>query len=140
MEEEERRLRAVFIYGALLDALALAPMLSRRIEHLMWGVSEADERYTYAMAYGAPLMAGWTGLLAWASRRPIERRFVAPLTLQVVAGLVAVEIYAVRNGVISAGRLAPTFALQAFTAFLFARAYLSARGGAGGPDANTDRG
>ncbi|MBU1672336.1 MAG: hypothetical protein KKF41_10400 [Actinobacteria bacterium] len=121
-------MRVAFIYGAVLDALALAPMLSRRVERIMWGIGDTDERYSYAMGYGAPLMAGWTGLLAWAARKPLERRFVAPLTLQVVVGLVLVEIYAMRKGVIRAGRLAPTLALQAFTAWLFARAWLAASG------------
>ncbi|MFH1150394.1 MAG: hypothetical protein V1748_07960 [Actinomycetota bacterium] len=124
VNDAKRRLRSVFLYGAVLDALALVPMLSRRVERIMWGIGDTDERYSYAMAYGAPLMAGWTGLLAWAARKPLERRFVAPLTLQVVVGLVLVQIYATRKGVIRAGRLAPTLGLQAFTAWLFARAWL----------------
>jgi len=42
------------------------------------------------MRTGAPLMAGWTVLLLWADRQPLERRGVLPITvLPVIAGLMA---------------------------------------------------
>ena len=40
-----------------------------------------------AMAIGGILMAGWTVLLLWAVRSPVERRFVILLTAGVVAAL-----------------------------------------------------
>jgi len=50
------------------------------------------------MGYSATLMAGWTGLLLWAYRRPLKRPFVAALTVFVIYGLVATEIVAVVRG------------------------------------------
>jgi len=53
----------------------------------------------------------------------IERAFVAALTVFVVYGLVATEVVAVASGAISAGRMAPTWVLQACLLGLFASAH-----------------
>jgi hypothetical protein len=68
-------------------------------------------------------MAAWTLLLVWAYQRPIERAFVAALTVFVIYGLVATEIAAVVAGTLPAWRMAPTWALQAALLALFAGAY-----------------
>lgn len=64
-------------------------------------------------------MLGWTLLLVWASRRPLERRIVAPLTFLVVSGLVGAEIAGAEAGVVDAWRLVPTWCLQACLLLLF---------------------
>jgi hypothetical protein len=68
-------------------------------------------------------MLGWTCLLLWAYRRPLERRFVAALTVVVVYGLVLTEILAVATGALEAWRMLPTWCLQAGLLALFAGAY-----------------
>jgi hypothetical protein len=68
-------------------------------------------------------MAAWTVLLVWAHRRPIERAFVAALTVFVIYGLVATEIVAVAAGTMPAWRMLPTWVLQAGLLALFAGAY-----------------
>ena len=50
------------------------------------------------MAIGGVLMAGWTVLLLWAVRRPIERRFVILLTALVVAALFLLALVNVLKG------------------------------------------
>lgn len=50
------------------------------------------------MAMGGVLMAGWTVLLLWAVRRPIERRFVILLTALVVAALFLLALVNVLKG------------------------------------------
>jgi hypothetical protein len=75
------------------------------------------------MGYGAALMLGWTALLLWAYRRPLERRFVAALTVLVIYGLVAAEAQAVASGALPAWRMVPTWCLQAVLLVLFATAY-----------------
>jgi len=75
------------------------------------------------MGYGASLMLGWTLLLVWAYRRPLERRFVAALTVVVIYGLVLTEVLAVRSGALEAWRMVPTWCLQAVLLALFAGAY-----------------
>ena len=51
-----------------------------------------------AMAIGGILMAGWTVLLLWAVRSPIERRFVILLTALVVAALFVLALINVLQG------------------------------------------
>jgi hypothetical protein len=121
--DEEGLLRVAFLAGAVTDAGALAPMLSPPLAELLWGFRDVSGSYRFAMGYGASLMLGWTLLLVWAWRRPLERRFVAALTVVVIYGLVLTEILAVRSGALAAWRMAPTWCLQAVLLGLFAAAY-----------------
>lgn len=90
---------------------------------LLWGFTDTSGPYWFAMGYGASLMLGWTVLLVWAYQRPIERRFVAALTVLVIYGLVATEIAAVAAGHLEVWRIAPTWCLQGVLLLLFASAY-----------------
>ena len=116
-------LRTAFLAGAVTDALALVPMLSPSMARLLWGFDASDGAYRFAMGYGASLMAAWTVLLLWAWRRPLERAFVAALTVLVIYGLVATEIVAVVSGAMPAWRMVPTWMLQAALLALFATAF-----------------
>ena len=118
-----RLLRTAFLAGAVTDALALVPMLSPQMARLLWGFEAADGAYRFAMGYGASLMAAWTVLLLWAYRRPLERAFVAALTVFVIYGLVATEVIAVVSGAMPAWRMVPTWMLQAGLLALFTTAY-----------------
>lgn len=123
VDRRERLLRIAFLAGAVTDALALVPMLSPRMAHILWGFDDVGAPYRFAMGYGATLMAGWTGLLLWAHRRPLERAFVAALTVFVIYGLAATEAAAVVAGALPAWRMIPTWVLQAILLGLFATAY-----------------
>ncbi|MBI3782261.1 MAG: hypothetical protein HY270_02555 [Deltaproteobacteria bacterium] len=124
MEDKQAQiLRAAFLAGAVTDALALVPMLSPSMAKLLWGFEDISGPYRFAMGYGASLMAAWTILLLWAHRRPLERSFVAALTVFVIYGLVATEVLAVFAGHISATRLIPTWILQSALVGLFAAGY-----------------
>ena len=109
--------------GAVTDALAVVPMLFPPVARLVWGFDDAGGAYRFAMGYGASLMAAWTGLLLWAYRRPLERAFVAALTVGVIYGLVLTEIAAVMSGAMPMWRMVPTWVLQATLLGLFATAY-----------------
>jgi peptidoglycan/LPS O-acetylase OafA/YrhL len=114
-----RLLRIAFLAGAIIDAGALLPMLIPRLADWAWGLRDVTASYRFAMGYGASLMFGWTVLLLWAYRRPVERRFVAALTAIVVVGLIVAEIAAVYTGTLEARRLVPTWCLQAALLVLF---------------------
>src|SRR5262245_31634399 len=86
-----RWLRIAFAAGAVTDAWALVPMLIPQFASLAWGFNHPGKPYWFAMGYAGSLMLGWTLLLVWAFARPVERSFVAPLTLVVIAGLVTTE-------------------------------------------------
>jgi hypothetical protein len=123
MPTEERWLRTAFVAGAVTDALALLPMLLPPLATLLWGFEDVSGAYRFAMGYGASLMLGWTVLLVWAARRPLERRFVAALTVLVIYGLVATEVVAVLGGKLALWRMVPTWCLQATLLVLFAGGY-----------------
>jgi hypothetical protein len=120
---EARLLRAAFLAGAITDAGALLPMLVRPLAGLLWGFEDVSASYRFAMGYGASLMLGWTALLLWAYRRPLERRFVAALTVLVLYGLVLTEAVAVASGALEVWRMLSTWCLQAGLLALFAGAY-----------------
>ena len=116
-------LRAAFLAGAITDAFALAPMLFPPLARLLWGFEDLSGPYRFAMGYGASLMAGWTALLVWAYQRPLERSFVAALTVFVIYGLAATEVVAVLAGHVAASRMIPTWFVQAGLLALFAGGY-----------------
>ena len=122
-DREIKLLRWAFMAGAITDALALVPMLIPEMARILWGFDDPTGSYRFAMGYGASLMLGWTVLLIWAYRRPLERRFVSAMTVVVIYGLVFTEVLAVRSGAIELSRMVPTFVLQAGLLALFVSAY-----------------
>jgi hypothetical protein len=79
------------------------------------------------MGYGASLRLGWTILLLWGCRRPHERRAVAVFTVVVISDLIVAELWALHASVLAAGRMVPTWALQAALLALFAAAFYAGR-------------
>jgi len=122
-DRQSTLLRRAFLAGAITDALAVVPLLFPSMAQLLWGFGDAGGGYRLVSGYAASLMAAWTGLLLWAARRPLERAFVAPLTVLIIYGLVATEIAAVRAGVLPAARMLPTWVLQAGLLGMFVGAY-----------------
>ena len=78
-----RGLRTAYWVGAIVDAAAGVQMLSPRLFATMMGLGDfrPGPDFSYATGMGAALMFGWTALLLWADRAPIERRSVLLLTL-----------------------------------------------------------
>jgi hypothetical protein len=116
-------LRTAFLAGAITDAVAVVPLLFPSVAQLLWGFDDVGGAYRFVSGYAASLMAAWTGLLFWAARRPLERAFVAPLTVLILYGLVATEVAAVYAGTLPAARMIPTWTLQAGLLGLFVTAY-----------------
>jgi len=122
-------LRVAFWVGAVFDAMTIIPMLVPRIGARVFGLVNfaPGPEYRYAMSLAAALMLGWTALLLWADRKPVERRGVLPLTVVAVIGLAAAGTYAVVAGVVPAKRMAPTWMWQGVISVFFAFAYLRSR-------------
>ena len=95
-------------------ALALASPGGSIVRQLAYpGVDPSQVAYADGTRSAFPLMLGWTLLLVWGVRRPVERRMLLLLTLPVVVGFVAVELVDVYLGhAILSGTL-PTLVLQA---------------------------
>jgi hypothetical protein len=125
-----RWLRISYWAGAVLDAAAALSMLSPDLFATVNGLSgfHPDIEYRYAMGMGASLMLGWTVLLLWADRKPLERKGVLLMTLvPVVLGLVVNEVIAVRAGFLPLLATVPIWILQALITGIFLFSYLNAR-------------
>jgi hypothetical protein len=86
--------------GIAADALWAAALLFPPVFGVLTGVDDfsPDWQMQSVMTIGGVLMAGWTVLLLWAVRRPIERRFVILLTAIVVAALLVLALVNVLKG------------------------------------------
>jgi hypothetical protein len=123
-------LRACCWLGATVDAIMVVPMVSPSIAAVMFGIDgfRPGVEYRYAMFVGASLMLGWTVLLLWAGRKPVERAGVLLLTVcPVLLGLGAAGVFAVSERLIRPGRMVPTWILQAALAAVFTYGYALAR-------------
>jgi predicted CoA-binding protein len=125
-----RWLKLSYWVGAVADGAAAVLMLMPVAGMALYGVTDYEPTvaYTYAMRFGAALMVGWTVLLLWANRKPLERRGVLPITVLVIAGLAWAGGYAVSEGLITAARMVPTWILQALLAALFLYSYIRSLG------------
>ena len=113
-------LRIGYWVGAAADGLATVRMLFPQFSD--------DATYRYAMGLGASLMLGWTFLLIWADRKPLERKFVLLLTaFPVVTGLLVAELFAVHAGIITVGKMLPVGIFLVALIALFSFAYFNAR-------------
>jgi len=73
-------------------------------------------------------MLGWTFLLIWAERKPVERKGVLLLTvLPVVTGLLLAELYAVQSEVLTFEQMLPTGVFLVALIVLFSFSYYYAR-------------
>ena len=114
-------LRISYWVGAIADGLATLRMLFPKISY---GVE-----YRYALGLGASLMLGWTFLLVWADRRPLERKGVLLLTVfPVVTGILLAEIYAVAKRLITFREMLPTGIFLVALIALLSFSYFNARG------------
>jgi hypothetical protein len=122
MDKRILLLRISYWVGAIADGLATFRMLFPRI------VSGSE--YRYALGLGASLMLGWTFLLIWADRKPMERKGVLLLTaFPVCTGLILAEIYAFTSGVITLNKMLPTAIFLIMLIILFSFSYFYARSG-----------
>ncbi len=80
-------------------------------------------------------MLGWTFLLLWADRKPVERRGVILLTVfPVCVGLDLANIYLFVYGYVTVRSMIPSFILSFLTLALFIFSYVNSRGlGKAGP-------
>ena len=74
-------------------------------------------------------MLGWTFLLIWADRKPLERKGVLLLTVfPVVSGLLLAEFYAVVSGIMSFEKMLPTGIFLTGLIALFSFSYFNSKG------------
>lgn len=126
MKNKIRLLRISYWVGAILDGLTIIPMLLPRIGGLLFGIAHFSpgKEYRYAMGLAASMMLGWTFLLIWADKRPLERKGILLLTIfPVMVGLIVSGIYAVNTKIILIDKMIPMWILQIFVIILFYYSY-----------------
>ena len=78
----------------------------------------------FAMWQGAALMLGWTVLLLWADRKPVERKGVMLITLfPVLTGMILSNILSVTSGLRTFEATVPVLLLQFILAAVFITGY-----------------
>ncbi|MBS2961812.1 hypothetical protein KGA66_02040 [Actinocrinis puniceicyclus] len=130
MTSPNRLLHLAYWTGAIVDAAMVVLLLAPGAAGAMLGIDRfaPGPDYRYAAGLCAALMAGWTALLVWADREPVQRRGVLVLTvLPVLVGLFAAGCYAIGSGLVRLAYLAPTLAFQLGASALFLAAYRRAR-------------
>lgn len=128
MKSSKTWLRVAFLTGAIVDGAMIPLMLIPALARIFWGFDPSgSSSYQFAMIIGAALMLGWTLLLIWAYRRPIERRGVALFTIVVILGIAAGNIYAVVSGLIPANRMFMSWVMQLFLLMIFCMGYFGSR-------------
>ncbi len=124
-------LRVSYWVGAVTDGLAVIPLASQRAGNLLFGRGDFVPRsaeYRYAMWMTAALMLGWTLLLIWADRKPVERKGILLLTIfPVIFGIVTAQIYGVLNGLLAIERIIPLWVHLAALSSLYIFSYFKAR-------------
>jgi hypothetical protein len=122
-------LRVSFWLGAVIDAVAAVQLMLPELWMNFYGLSaQPDPVLTFGLVMGASLMWGWTALLVWADRKPLERKGILLLTIfPVVFGLVLNNVYSVASGLLNLQYVAPTLLLQCVVSGFMMFSYFNAR-------------
>ena len=113
-------LRVSYWVGAVGDAIIAVRIL------MPDAMGEAGFRY--AMGTSASLMVGWTFLLIWADRQPVQRKGILLLTIfPVITGLMTASLYPVLTGQFPVTRMIPVWIFGTSIICLMGFSYYNAR-------------
>ena len=107
MNEQKKRLfliKLAYWIGIVADAAWAIALIFPQVFSILTGRPDfnPDLEFRLVMGIGASLMIGWTFLLLWAVRKPIERRVVILLTaFPVVFGMFIIALVGVLYGNVS---------------------------------------
>jgi peptidoglycan/LPS O-acetylase OafA/YrhL len=117
---EIRWLKLSFLVGAVVDAVAGVLILVP--------TQMGETEFRYSMGLAASLMFGWTLLMLWGYRSPVERKGILPLTIfPVIAGILASNVFQGVVSVFPVARVVATLVLGVGLMALFGYSYLRAR-------------
>ncbi len=123
-------LRISFWVGAIIDGFVAIQLLIPSFWASFSGLTSYTPSATlsFGLIIASSLMWGWTGLLIWADRKPLERKGILLLTtFPVVFGLAANNIYATASGLIMLQSVLVPLAIQCILTALFLYSYINAR-------------
>ena len=121
-------LRISYWAGAIIDVLAglimLFPGLFAFSNRLTGFTPDLSFRFVAGM--GAPLMFGWTVLLLWADRKPLERKAILLVTLVPILGNAVNQVAGLLNGFLSLEAAIPLWINQTVLTSLYIFSYWNA--------------
>lgn len=95
-------LRITFWWGIIADAFEVIRMMIPQLFLATTGSPlTPDTGFRFGLLYGMPVMLGWTLVLFWADRKPLERRGVLLCLIPVILAYLVVEIVGIQMGVIA---------------------------------------
>jgi hypothetical protein len=134
-----KAIRLVYWLGAIMDGLfavdmtvialfgTSTPLLTDSFTRISF-IADGGLTYRYAMGIGAALMWGWTVLLIWAERKPLERRGVLIITLfPVIIGIFITNIVTIMNELVTIQEFLFRLVIQICLMTLFLISYLGAK-------------
>jgi hypothetical protein len=128
MQKKMIIIRITLWWGIIADLFETVRMSVPQIFISTAGINvTANESFRFALLYGAPVMLGWTLLLFWADRKPIERKGIFLCLIPVIIGYFIVEIIGIRIGVLNLQNTIPTFILQVILLSLSIISYIFAK-------------
>jgi hypothetical protein len=123
-------IRTSYWLGAIIDATVAIQLLL----HSFWASFDQLTTYTpstafnFALGIASALMFGWTFLLIWADRKPVERKGVLLLTtFPVIFGLAVNNVLAMASGLRPFQSTLLELLLQTGIGCLFIFSYLNAK-------------
>jgi hypothetical protein len=131
MNNKVRWLRISYWIGAIIDGIVFLRMLFPDTMPINDGLAvtlPTDALTRFAVGPGAALMIGWTVLLIWADRKPLERKGVLLITVfPVIVGIALANLTAVVSDIATLKTMGFTFVVQACLVALFTFSYWNAR-------------
>ena len=115
--------------GIIADAISTIILLLPELAQSAFGLSDMPigEEYFYISRMAASLMLGWTFLLFWADRKPVERRGILLLTIfPVVIGIMASGLFAVSSDFIQFQNILPLWIFNIILIIIYILSYLKA--------------
>jgi hypothetical protein len=125
-------LRVSFWIGAVIDGFVALQLLLPDFWASCTGLNSyvPSAPLNFGLVIASALMWGWTLLLVWADRKPIERKGILLLTVfPVIFGLAANNVYAAASGLIPLQSALLPLAIQSALVALFLFSYFNAKKG-----------
>ena len=122
-------LHIAYWVGIIADAISTIILLLPELAQSAFGLSDIPigEEYFYISRMAASLMLGWTFLLFWADRKPVERRGILLLTIfPVVIGIMASGLFAVSSDFIQFQNILPLWIFNIILIIIYILSYLKA--------------
>jgi hypothetical protein len=116
--------------GIIADGISTIVLLSPDLAKAIFGLNNGSfgEPYLYVSRIAASLMFGWTILLFWADRKPIDRRDILLITIfPVVTGIALSGVFSITSNIIQFEAILPLWIFNAFLIILYLCSYWKAR-------------